>query len=315
MNKRIQFLSHFVDSLVDSYRPDILPLAVLRISFALHVLFLPVDYEWVARVPSEFFHAPPGFFAFINEPPSLGTLTTIEFARSVFALAVLVGWKTRLCSVGLGITLVLGSGFTHSFGKVDHFILFELLPIFMAFVGWGGRLSVDSRRHLIFRGHGLPLLLWAITVGFALFTAALPKALQGWLDPQREASRGFIAKDIADGYKTGPMADFLISINSSFFWKSLDYMTILAEASVLFAVLIPALYRVSIVVITIFHIGVYLSLGIDFSQYFFIYAVFFAFPIRNWFKFSTRQPISCGTQNTHPVSDGANITVNPGIRG
>lgn len=56
--------------------------------------------------------------------------------RFILALALLVGYRTMFLSVAMTVVLVTGSGIVHSFGKVDHFILFELLPVAMAASGW-----------------------------------------------------------------------------------------------------------------------------------------------------------------------------------
>jgi hypothetical protein len=65
------------------------------------------------------------------------------------------------------------------------------------------------------------------------------------------------------------------------FWKFMDYATMFAEGWLVVAVLFPVLFRLGIVMLLAFHVGVYLSLGIDFSQYFLLYAVFFS-PVVVW---------------------------------
>ncbi|MEX5263388.1 hypothetical protein RF640_05060 [Kocuria sp. CPCC 205231] len=282
-----QWISIQLDSLVGKYAPNAVYLGVLRIIYALHILLFPVDYQWVGSVPAAFFNTPPGLLAHISEQPSAVTLTALEIGRGLLAVLVLVGYRTKLASVLLGLFLIYGAGFTHSFSKIDHFILYDLFPIFMGLAGWGCRISLDSRRNSKESTRGLPMFLWALTVGFALLTAAIPKALKGWLDPSREASRGYIARDVIDGYDPGLLSNFLLEIDSSLFWKFLDYATLVAEAGVIFAIFSPAFFRVAVIVMLGFHIGVYLSLGINFSHYFLIYAAFFAFPVRFWFRAQT----------------------------
>ena len=268
-------------------------LSIIRIVFALHVLIFPVDYKWVAEVPGAFFRPPPGPFAIFTDAPSLELLVLLEIIRAALAVALLVGFHTKSVSVALSVVMVVGSGFTHSYGKVDHFILYELLPAAMAFAGWGSRYSLDSRGTPNFRrGNktagfvaGFPMLLWSLTVGFALFTAAVPKVLTGWLDPSRQATRGYLARDLSDPVKVGPMAELLGTVQIDAFWKFLDYATIFAEGIVIVSVLVPALFRLSILLILGFHAGVYLALGIDFAHYLLVYAVFFAFPFHVWFSF------------------------------
>jgi hypothetical protein len=286
-----------IDSLVDGYKADPRALSVLRILFAVHLLVFPVDYEWVAKVPGAFFQPPPGPFSLVQTAPSAEVLVGLEVLRAALAVVLLVGFRTKSVSVALTVVMVAGAGFTHSFGKVDHFILYELLPVAMAFAGWGSRYSLDARGVPSFRRgakqgaptSGLPMFLWALTVGFALLTAAVPKVLTGWLDPSRQATRGYLARDLADPVKIGPLAEAFGGLQVDAFWKFLDYGTIFAESCVLVAaVLAPALLRLSILLILGFHAGVFLVLGIDFAHYLLVYAAFFAFPVRDLFKLQTK---------------------------
>lgn len=291
MSKMLGAFSAYIDKLSESYTASPKALSVIRILFALHVLIFPIDYKWVAQVPGAFFHPAPGPFALFEDAPSSAVLVGMEVLRAVLALAVLVGFRTKSVSIALSVVMIVGSGFTHSFGKVDHFILYELLPAAMAFAGWGSRYSLDSRsvpnlRHGSKHAgstSGFPMLLWAVTVGFALLTAAVPKVLTGWLDPSRQATRGYLARDLADPVKVGPLTELLGGVQIDALWKLLDYATIFAEGCVIIAVLVPALLRLSILLILGFHAGVYLALGIDFAHYLLVYAVFFAFPFRGWF--------------------------------
>ncbi|MCP2047873.1 UNVERIFIED_ORG: putative membrane protein YphA (DoxX/SURF4 family) [Paenarthrobacter nicotinovorans] len=276
-------VSNYIDKVAETYRADPQLLSILRILFALHVLMFPVDYTWIARVPGAFFHPMPGPFMLITETPPLEFLVGLEILRATLALVLLLGFKTRAVSVVLTIVLVVGAGLTYSFGKVDHFILYETLPVAMGFAGWGSRYSIDSRRQLV-QTQGFPMFLWAITVGFALWTAALPKVLTGWLDPSRHATRGYVARDQADPVKIGPLTDFVGSLDSTFLWKTLDYATVLAEGWVVLAVLVPPLFRCGILVIVGFHAGVFLALGIDFADYLLVYSAFFAFDPKTWFR-------------------------------
>ena len=281
MRSIIDFAARWIDRIADSYRVQPWFLGVIRILFAAHVLFFGADYQWTAEVPASFFQARPGIFGWLTGPPDTWMVIALEVLRAVLALTVLVGFKTFPASIALTVVMILGAGLTHSFGKVDHFILYELFPAFMAFAGWNAALSIDARMKKARASEGFPMLLWALTIAFGMFSAALPKVFAGWLDPSREASRGFIARDLVEDEKLGPMVDFIFSIDSAVFWKFMDYATILAEGWLIVAVLFPVAFRVGIAIMLMFHIGVYLSLGIDFSDYIFIYAVFFG-PVASW---------------------------------
>ncbi|MFV3113599.1 MULTISPECIES: hypothetical protein [Gordonia] len=211
-------------------------------------------------------------------------MVVLEALRLALAVALLIGIRTVAVSVAMAIVLVIGGGLANSFGKVDHFILFEILPAVMALAGWGAAFSLDSRRETVSRptrDNGAVILAWAAIVAFALFTAAVPKALRGWLDPARQATHGYIARDLADSVKLGPFGPELMEIKSALFWKALDYGTVVAEASLVVLIFFPIAFRIGIAVLVIFHIGVYLGLGIEFDSYAFVYFPFFAAPVMN----------------------------------
>lgn len=283
-SKRASFLTDYVDRLCDSYRANPIYLGVVRILFAVYLILRPVDYEWAGNVPSAFFQPAPGPFSLISSSPGPQFLFALEVVRLILAVLLLIGFRTTAASVGMTVVLVTGAGIANSYGKVDHFILFELLPLAMAAAGWGARLSIDARLRersgqppRISRG--LPVLLWAMTVAFALLTAALPKVISGWLDPSREATRGFVARDIADPSKIGPLTHQVFGIDSTLFWKFLDYSTIAVEGWLVMLLLFPALFRLGIALILLFHLGVYLALGIEFDSYILVYMPFFSAPV------------------------------------
>lgn len=283
MSKAIDFAASWVDRIADSYRVQPAYLGVVRILFAAHVISFGVDYSWTAEAPAAFFQPRPGLFAWMTGAPDIWFMVALEILRAVLALAVLVGFKTFQTSIALTVVMIIGAGITHSFGKLDHFILYELFPAFMAFAGWGAAYSLDSRQGKAKESQGFPMLLWAVTVAYALFSAALPKAVAGWLDPSKEASRGFIARDLAENEKLGPLVNVIFAFDNHLFWKFMDYATIFAEGWLIIAVLFPTLFRLGILALLAFHAGVYMSLGIDFASYFFLYAVFFS-PVYVWLR-------------------------------
>lgn len=291
----IRLAEDLIDRAVDSYRPDGRFLAALRIAYGLWIIFFPVDLLWIAAVPEDFLNPRAGLFSFVSSVPSIEVLIAVSTVRFVLAVLLVLGIMTVPVSILLTATMVTASGLSYSFSKVDHFILFEIVPVFLAFAGWGRWWSLDSllRRR---RGkprlstRGMPVLLFGVTIGWAMLSAAIPKVLGGWLDPSRQATRGYIARDIAWGDKPGPLGAWLLPIDIDLFWKALDYATIAAEGLLLFTVLTPLIYRCWLVLLTGFHIGVYLTLDISFIDYSLVYAVFFS-PVVVWL-FRRFRPIS-----------------------
>jgi len=122
----------------------------------------------------------------------------------------------------------------------------------------------------------MPILLFATTIGWAMLSAAVPKLMGGWLDPSREATHGYVARDLAVGEKVGPLGEWIMTFDFAPLWKFLDYATLLAEGALILFVLTPTLYRLWLVLLSGFHVGVYLPLGISFLDYVLVYGVFFS---------------------------------------
>ena len=272
--------SNYIEHLAHQYSVSAEYLAIIRVLFALHIIVRPVDYSWAASVPSAFFTPPPGIAWIFQDVPSPSFLTTLEFSQVLLGLALMLGYKTRLVSGSLSLVMMLGSSVVHSFSKIDHNILYELLPAFLAAAGWGTAYSLDSRkRNRNSSTSGFPILLWASVVAFALFTAGIPKALSGWLNPALEASRSYAAIDLANPVKVGPLAEYFFAYDQPWFWKFIDYTTVIAESWLVLAIFFPWLFRLGIAAALAFHAGVYLILGIDFGHYLFVYAVFLYAPV------------------------------------
>ena len=279
---------------------------MLRVAFGVWVIVVPVDLLWIARVPVESFNPRPGLFSLMTEPPHESVLIVLMLAKAILGAMVAVGLWTIPCSIALTFSMILASGISYSFSKVDHFILFEITPIFLALAGWGRVWSLDAlwrrRRGAAVRAdaNGLPVLLFAMTIGWAMLSAAAPKLLSGWLDPDRFATRGYVARDIALNEKIGPLGPAMLSIDSAAFWKLMDYATVVVEAGLILFVFFPLLYRIWLLILSGFHVGVFLGLGISFLDYVLVYAVFFS-PAIMWIcSRIARNPFVRGHRRNQP---------------
>lgn len=272
-----------IDWISDGYRPASRPMAVLRIIFATYVLIWPRSIEWIGGMSAVGFEPPPGPFVLLPGPAPAGVIQVLEILRALIALWVLIGWKTRTASAALSLVLVACSGLAYSFGKTDDLILYELAPLMLGLAGWGSAWSVDAWRHNAARPSGYAMFVYATLIAFAMFTAAAAKAATGWLAPGRQASRFFVAVT-TDSPRSGVLADWLLGLDSGVLWKLLDYATLLAEGWLVIAVFSPTLFRIGLVIMSLFHFGVWLLLGIDFHLHVFVYAGFFLVPAARWFR-------------------------------
>ena len=212
----------------------------------------------------------------------MGVIHAVEISRAVIALWVLIGWKTRIASGFLSLALVVCSGLAYSFGKSDDVILYDLAPLMFGLAGWGSAWSVDAWLRKAAQPSGYPMFVFATLIAFAMFTAAAAKAATGWLDPARQATRFFVAVT-AGSPRSGPLAGWLLQLDSPVFWKLLDYATLFAEGWLVIAVFSPMLFRIGLLLMSLFHLAVWLLLGIDFHLHVFVYAGFFLVPAARYF--------------------------------
>jgi hypothetical protein len=246
-------------------------LARYRVVYAVVALLIHEDLQWVTAFPDAMYNPPPGLMRAFSGFPSAGVLGGLELARTVLLVAVLVGLFTRASSFLLVAVTILGYGFTFSLGKVDHTILLLVVPAFMALAGWGDRASVDAWRR---RGRGAPepaeraeqwpLRLFALVIGLAFLTAAVPKLLAGWLAPASHAVQSTQLQYYASNGVTTGLAPFFAQLRSGLFWEPVDWATIALEAGMVLAVLTWRGARVGFAVAALFHLGVYLMLDIAF---------------------------------------------------
>ncbi|HTY28001.1 MAG TPA: hypothetical protein VMD51_07635 [Mycobacterium sp.] len=275
--------SQTIDRISEGYRPARRPMAALRIAFASYVVIWPRNLDWIAGMTAVGFAPPPGPFELLHSPPPAGVIHGLVILRLIIALWVGVGWHTRTASGCLSLVLMVCSGVAYSWGKTDDLILYELAPLMLGLAGWGSAWSVDAWRQRASQPSGYAMFVYATLIAFGMFTAAAVKVATGWLDPARQAARFFVAVT-AGSPRSGVLATSLLHVDSPLLWKLLDYATLFAEGWLIFAVFFPGLFRIGLAILSLFHVGVWLLLGIDFRLHAFVYAGFFMVPVRMWFQ-------------------------------
>jgi hypothetical protein len=194
----------------------------------------------------------------------------------VSLVALLVGYRTRAASLFTGGLLLMGYGFAFSIGKVNHVMLFVLLPFVMSASNWGAAYSIDAHRRSAARQdvHAWPLTLMALLVGFAMFTAGFSKLLGGWLDPTVLATQGHFLKQFFVSGRQDLLAPIFLSIDSVLFWKALDVATVLFEMGFLVAAFHPTATRLFAASAVLFHFSTMMMLNISFAIHLVVYAAF-----------------------------------------
>jgi uncharacterized membrane protein YphA (DoxX/SURF4 family) len=277
-------VSRFDRWIFDSYVPTADRLGVYRIVVALFVLLvlspghtLATSFQHMADVPPSFFVPPPGPLRLFSGFPPAAFWSVLLLTIHLSAAALLLGYRTRAATLVLGSALLVGFGFWFSFGKVNHPMLLLLTPFVMACAGWGRACSVDAARSLApsRRPPGWPLTLLALLLGFAMFTAGVPKLVSGWLDPTTAAVRGQFFNHFVVNGRQDLLAAFYWSLDAPWFWEVLDWVTIVFEIGFLLAVRSPVATRVFVCIAVLFHLNVMLMFNIPFIEHLAVYAAFF----------------------------------------
>ncbi|WP_127129779.1 hypothetical protein [Georgenia sp. SYP-B2076] len=246
-------------------------LARYRIVYGVIALLTLPDFSWAAIFPDSMFIPPPGPLMLFSGFPPEGVLRGLEAVLAACLVAILLGWHTRAASFLAVLVQMVGFGFTYSLGKIDHDILLVLLPAAMALAGWGDRMSLDAVRR---RSRGAaepperarqwPLRLYALMIGLAFLTAALPKIRGGWLDPTTQAVQGHQVRQYYTNGNDQLLAPFFLHFDHPVFWELVDIATIVLEAGMILFVLSWVSTRAGFAVAATFHLGVWLMMNIAF---------------------------------------------------
>ena len=264
-----------------SYGSKVVDLAIYRILYASIILLgeVPVA-SWLPLAPKAFFHPPLGPAALFTEIPPASVLFGLNVLLLIFAAMLMVGWRTPLASVGTGLTLLILQAWAYSLGKIDHHIFFVVVPLFLAFSGWGRAHSIDAR-HLPPPGNDpvapLPLALLALVVGFAMFTAGWAKITSGWLDPSVHATHGHLVQNYFFTGRETVAGRMALQVGSGWFWKAGDWSAVALEMGFLFAAVHRRALCVWMALATLFHLGILLLFDIPFPANLLAYAAFVGF--------------------------------------
>ncbi|MDN3686610.1 restriction endonuclease subunit S [Cyclobacterium jeungdonense] len=266
--------------LTNTWKPTFFQLGLTRIIYCLgfFVVGLPQFIE-ISNLELVFFDPPVGISKLI------GPITSPEFwwifdlvLRVIFVL-VLVGFRTKETSIIFGLLLIFGFTYSFSYGKIDHDIFAVIFPIIMSFSNWGGALSIDAlrKKNNKIKPNGWPLTYLSFLLGWGYFTAGLPKLIGGWLDVSNSSTVGFILRKYYSGEEPLYLNEMFAKINNLFFYKLLDYSTLLFELGFIFTIFWSAVFLRAIGIAAIFHLGVLLTLNISFSLHVLVFLPYLSY--------------------------------------
>ncbi len=267
-----------IDNIIfNDYRIETKYLGLYRILFCLFtfVFYGIPDYSWIIDSPDYLFNPPhisitglldgfphPYFFIFAN--------------ILIFLLYIILffGWKTKYTSLALFFTLLICQSFSFSFGKIDHNIVWLIIPLIMAFSGWGNTYSVDAVLKNKDTVNSWAISLMALVLGFAMFTASVPKIYSGWLSLDSQAALSHVVYNYLLWDRKALLFNEVIAIDNKAFWEIADYLTVIFEFGFLVAFLKPQVFKIFVGAAVIFHISVFLTLDIIFLTNLLTYLLF-----------------------------------------
>jgi hypothetical protein len=178
----------------------------------------------------------------------------------------------------LVILQIVGQSFAFSFGKIDHNILFIILPLLLVFSGWEkypgqARAEETSDEQKVHAGN-FSIFIVALFLGFAMFTAGVQKVIGGWLTVSESATRGHFLINYYTFNRQALLANFFLNIEYTLLWKLIDILVVILEVGFFFAVFKSNWFRFFVGLAIVFHVCTFLIFNISFTSHFPIYLLF-----------------------------------------
>lgn len=273
-----KFYSHL---LFEEYRLSYEALALYRILFAAaYIVLLGVpSFTWMSQIAPYFFEPQTFNIArwLVSGIPSFGVLLLLDGIVLLTLVGILFGFRTKLMSWGLTLSLLIGYTIQYSLGKIDHTIILVVVPAIMSFSGWEKCFSLDARRvprPVEGSPDGYVPFLMALVLGFGIFTASVPKLFGGWLLPDQSAVvYQFYARYYAFG-GPAPLAPLFMGDIPAWAWKVGDYSAVLFEFLFFPAVLNKRVFQWFCGAAIVFHVANLLVLDIIFTSNLLVYLLF-----------------------------------------
>jgi predicted DCC family thiol-disulfide oxidoreductase YuxK/uncharacterized membrane protein YphA (DoxX/SURF4 family) len=245
------------------------------IALALLVMVYP-RYVWVAGFPSSFYAPAPGLGMFFTGLPPRWLLWLILTAAVTLTLALLVGWRARVAGLALAAVFLVGNTFEYSLGKINHDdLLLVVVLLTMSFSGWERRYSVDARRGVrLAPAAAWPLAMLALLVGFAMFSAGLPKALGGWLDPATQSAQAHLLRNYYILERSTWLGGLALDHVPAVGWEALDWATVVLELGFLAAAFSRRAMLAVCGMAVFLHAAIYFTMDIAFYANGVAYAMF-----------------------------------------
>jgi hypothetical protein len=227
---------------------------------------------------------------FFDQFPDRLFFITLTVLNLILFMLMFIGVATRWTSLLFSITCLLGHNFWYSFGKIDHLLLWYIAPAFLGFAGWGKYFSCSVFKkdsgYTVFsqKTNSMLILIFALSIGFSMFTSAAEKIGGGWLSWEGEGVRFNFIKNFLIHHRENLLTSPLIGFKNHLFWKLMDYSAIVFEFGFLFSTVRLSILRFFIAVAIVFHVLVLLMFNIPFYSNVIVYLIFIDWKllVRKW---------------------------------
>ncbi len=279
----MSWLSKRFDHLLfEEYRVSVHFLGVFRILFCLGILLVTGlrNSAWMSGSSNYLFIPPFSVAIFFDHIPSLPWLVGLDALTWISILCLLFGFKTAYASVATSILLIVQGSFLYSLGKVDHDILYVLLPLALAGSKWGTVYSIDAS--LVGSGdkshrqeyQSWPVAIVSLLLCFGMFTSGFQKLTGGWLMLDSPAVHAHLVKNFFVGRRTDFLAETSLYLNSATLWEIGDWVTVFFELGFSTAFFHRRLLRFFLLAAVFFHLANFLMLNILYETNFLVYLLF-----------------------------------------
>lgn len=268
---------------LNEYHIDPFYLSVFRVVYCLIIfcfLGLP-SYTWISSMPDYLYRPPVVSLAkLFHSFPSDGFLLTLTIINLVSFMTMFLGIKTKWSSIVFTVTALIGHSFWYSFGKIDHMILWYIIPGFLCFAGWGNYLSFNQSAKKEQPNNALIIFMFALTIAFSMFTSGVQKLEGGWLNWEGEAVRFHLIQNYLILDRNQYLAEFFLNFKPHAVWKFFDYSALFLEIGFIFSLVRLKYFRAFLFMAVLFHFMILLMYNIAFYSNIIAYLLFV-----NWPKF------------------------------
>jgi len=245
-----------------------LPVYRVLLGLAILVIVLP-RHPWLVYAPESLLYPPAGLPYLFPHPPGAWAVFAVNALLVGAAVLFVLGVRWRLTGFLLTALLLLLNSWAYAYGKVNHDILVVLAPAVLALGTTPDRAPRAARPG---PGYAAPLL--ALIVALAMFSAAVPKVLSGWLAYDHSATHFHFLRLFHFAENAAPLAPWFLPVTTRWFWEPLDVMTVAIESAFLVALVSPRAFRLVCALATGFHLGIALLMDIAFTSNVIVYGAF-----------------------------------------